>query len=148
MLAITVLMMLPGPLWMSFDDTSLGWDSGYDDAAELVVDYNDLHPEENITIIAFDWLSVEFYVPLNIQKEVEIIPLFSDNFSKDILGRTYIYYSDEDLYNLLQNNSIAMLIDEPKRAVNRESLVRDYASNNSTQITWINDDVVVYYFEG
>lgn len=143
--AIIVLMMLPGPLWMTIDDPSLGTDSGYDVVGELVIDYLNDNPDEDVRVIAFDVLSVEYYLPDDVLNKIEILPLFSDNFSKDILGRPYSYYPDEELYDLVLNNEIDILVDEPSGALDRSSLVRNYVAENITTITRINDEVFVYY---
>ena len=145
--AVIALLLLPGPLWMTLDDFSRGYDSGYDEAADIVVRYMDDHPGEDITIVAYDVLSMEFYLPDNVRKDVEIIPLFSDNYSKDIIGRPNIYYPDEELYDMVLNNEIDLLVDEPKGASDRESLVRRHAQENVTALTWINDELLVYQLD-
>ncbi len=143
--AIVILLLLPGPLWMTWDDPHRGYDSGYDTAGELVVDYANEHTGEDIRIIAYDKLSVEFYLPDNVLSEVEIISLFSDNFSMDILGRSYIYYPDEELYDMVLGNEIDMFVDEPMGAANRETLIRIYAAGNYTNMNQINEELIVYY---
>jgi 4-amino-4-deoxy-L-arabinose transferase-like glycosyltransferase len=143
---IVVFMLIPGPLLMSLDDPELGWDSGYDTVGELVSEYKEEHPNEDIRVVAFDKLSVEFYVSDDILSEIEIIPLFMDNYSKDILGRPYVYYTDYELQGMILNNEIDMVVDEPDRTKDRESVIRMHAENNSTSTLWINDEVVVYYF--
>ncbi|UCG68176.1 MAG: glycosyltransferase family 39 protein [Thermoplasmata archaeon] len=142
---VIVIMLLPGPLWMTLDDPSLGWDSGYDTAGELVLDYIEDHPGEEVQIIAFDRLSIEFYLPDETRKEISIIPLFSDNYSTDIIGRTYLYFPEEELYEMVLNDEIDMILDEPQRATDRDGLIRRYAENNSTATTYINDELVLYY---
>jgi 4-amino-4-deoxy-L-arabinose transferase-like glycosyltransferase len=144
-LGVIAVMLLPGPLWMTLDDPSLGWDSGYDEASDLVVDYIDDHPGEEVQIIAFDRLSIEFYLPNEIRRDISIIPLFSDNYSTDIIGRTYLYFPEEDLYNMVLNGDIDMILDEPQRGMRNDSLIRRYAENNSTATTYINDELVLYY---
>lgn len=144
--SIVLLILLPGPLWMTLDEPELGHDSRYDVVGELVVDYSDGHSGEDIRIIAFDELSVEFYLPDEVLKDVEIIPLFSDNYSYDTLGRPHIYYSDGELYNLVLNDEIDMFIDEPDRMVDRETLIRNYAAENYTAINRIKENLIVYYF--
>ncbi|UCE36382.1 MAG: glycosyltransferase family 39 protein [Thermoplasmata archaeon] len=142
--SIAVLMLLPGPLWMTLDDPSLGFDSDYDDVGELIVDYVDEHPDDNIRIVAFDILAVEFYLPDRVLNKVEIIPLLADNFSKDILGRSYTYYSDEVMVSMSQNNEIHMVVDEPSKGKDIESLMRGYVVGNNTAINQINDNLFVY----
>lgn len=145
--AIVVLMLLPGPLWMTLYDPYLGHDSGYDVAGELVVDYADENPGQDLRIIAFDTLALEFYLPDRMLENVEIIPLFSDNYSIDIIGRPYIYYPEDELYGMVLSNDIDMLVDEPDRYPNKDSLIRRYATENSTAITQINDELFVYYLK-
>ncbi len=146
--ALVLLMLIPGPLWMTLDDPQRGWDSGYDTAGDLVAEYVREHPNMDVQIIAFDKLSVEFYLPDDVLSDVRVIPLFGDNYSKDILGRPYIYYTDEELLELVREGDVQMLFDEPQRDQDRENLVRRYAQSNSTSDIWINDELVVYHFEG
>jgi hypothetical protein len=136
-------MLLPGPVWMTLDDPGLGMDSGYDKVGELIINYVEDHPEENITILAFDILSVEFYLPDDIYKEVRLLFLFSDNYSTDILGRPYIFIPDNELLNMTMNNEIHILVDEPSRYAERESETRNYIANHYTKVV-ITDDLVVY----
>jgi 4-amino-4-deoxy-L-arabinose transferase-like glycosyltransferase len=143
---IVILMLIPGPLWMSLDDPEMGWDSGYDTAGELVTEYREEHPNKDIRLVAFDKLSVEFYVSDEVLSEIEIIPLFGDNFSKDILGRPYLYYTDYELQEFVEEGEIDIFFDEPQRAKDRESVIRRHAENNSTSELWINDELVVYKF--
>jgi hypothetical protein len=145
--AIVLIMLLPGPLWMMLGDTSLGEDSGYDEAGELVDEYVNDHSGEDIRIIAFDKLGLEFYLPDDVLDKVEIIPLFSDNYSKDILGRPNIYYPEEELYDLVLDNDIDMLVDEPERVEGSDNLIRRYAVQNSTAITYIDDELAIYYLK-
>jgi hypothetical protein len=142
-LSIIILMLLPGPLWMTLEDPSLGWDSEYDTVGDMIIEGVDSYPDEEYTVIALDTLSVEFYLPDDIQKKVTILPLFSDNFSKDIIGRPYVFVPDEELLNMSQNGEIHMLVDEPNRFVDRESETREYISGNFTKIVF-NEDLVVY----
>lgn len=144
-IGVIVIMLLPGPLWMTLEDPSLGWDSGYDKAGELVLDYIDENPNEEVQIIAFDRLSIEFYLPDETRREISIIPLFSDNYSTDIIGRPYLYFPEEELYDMVLNNEIDMILDEPHRASNNDSLIRRYTEDNSTATTYINDELVLYY---
>ena len=144
---ILFLMLLPGPLWMTLSDPQLGHDSGYDVAGELVIDYVEEHPNGDTRIIAFDILALEFYLPDDVLDEVEIIPLISDNFSKDILGRPSIYYPEEELYALVLNDQIDMLVDEPKRVADSDNSIRIFATNNSTSIRYIDDELAIYYFK-
>ncbi len=136
-------MLLPGPLLMTLEDPKLGWDSGYDKVGDLIIEYVEDHPGEDITILAYDILSVEFYLPDEILNDVRIIFLFSDNFSKDILGRPYIYIPDDELLNMTQNNEIHILVDEPNLYVERESETRSYIANHYTKVV-ITRDLVVY----
>jgi hypothetical protein len=142
-LAMVGLMLLPGPLWMTIDDPHIGRDSGYDTVGDMVVEYINDHPFENVTVLAFDTLSVEFYIPDEDLKEVEILPLFSDNYSTDIIGRPYVFISDEKLLNMTQNNEIHILVDEPNRNVERKSETRIYIANHYIKIA-ITDALVVY----
>lgn len=144
--AIVILMLIPGPLWMSLNNPEMGWDSGYDTAGELVTEYREEYPNEDVRVVAFDKLSVEFYVSDDVLSEVEIIPLFMDNYSKDILGRPYVYYTDYELQDMILNNDIDLVVDEPDRTKDRESVIRRHAENNSTSALWINDELVVFYF--
>lgn len=144
---IVFLMLLPGPLWMTISDPQLGHDSGYDVAGELVVEYVEQHTNGDIRIIVFDILALEFYLPDDVLDEVEIIPLISDNFSKDILGRPSIYYPEEELYALVLNDQIDMLVDEPDRVSGSDNSIRIFAVNNSTSIRYIDSDLAVYYFK-
>jgi hypothetical protein len=141
--SIVLLMLLPGPLLMTLDDPDLGWDSGYDKVGDLIVEYVGDHPDEDITVLAYDKLSVEFYLPDDVLKNVRIIFLFSDNFSKDILGRPYIYIPDEELLNMTQNNEIHILVDEPNLYIERKSDTRIYIANHYTKVD-ITGDLVVY----
>jgi hypothetical protein len=143
--AIAALLLLPGPLWMTLDDPSLGWDSGYDVAADIVTSYKEEHPGEEITIVAFDALSMEFYLSDSVKREIRIIPLFTDNYSRDILGRPNIYYPDDVLFDMVQSNEIDLFVDEPEGDRDRESLLRRHAEENITSLTWINDELLVYY---
>jgi 4-amino-4-deoxy-L-arabinose transferase-like glycosyltransferase len=144
--AIVVLMLIPGPLWMSLEDPEMGWDSGYDTAGELVIEYVKEHPNEDIRVVAFDKLSVEFYVSDDVLSELEIIPLFGDNYSKDILGRPYVFYTDFELQEMVEEDEIDILFDEPQRSKDRNSVIRRHAENNSSNGIWINNELVVYYF--
>lgn len=142
-LSIVLLMFFPGPLWMTLDNPSLGWDSEYDTVGDMIIEGVNRYPQEDYTVIAFDTLSVEFYLPDDVLKKVTILPLFSDNFSQDIIGRPYIFIPDDELLNMSQNNKIHMMVDEPNRFVERESETRSYIFGNFTRIV-INENLVVY----
>jgi hypothetical protein len=142
-LFLVLLMLLPGPVWMILNEPTLGWDSEYDTVGDMIINGVSTYPDEDYTVIAFDTLSVEFYLPDDVLKKVSILPLFSDNFSMDIIGRPYIFVPDEELLNMSQNDKIHMLVDEPNRFVERESQTRNYIFGNFTKVE-INEDLVVY----
>lgn len=141
---IIVLLLLPGPLWMTLDNPQLGHDSCYDKAAELVTDYVNSNINETVYIIAYDTYSLEFYLSEQTRTKSKIIPLISANYSKDLLGRINIYYPENVLYNMTINGTIDLVVNELRFEEDMDNDIRNYLQANALRVE-IDNELVLYY---
>jgi 4-amino-4-deoxy-L-arabinose transferase-like glycosyltransferase len=141
---IIVLLLIPGPLWMTLDNPQLGHDSRYDKAAELVTEYVNSNINETVYIIAFDTYSIEFYLSEQTRTRTKILPLYPGNYSKDQLGRLNIYYPENVLYNMTINGTIDLVVDELRFEEDTDNDIRNYVRAFAIRVE-IDNELVLYY---
>jgi hypothetical protein len=145
---VLILLILPGSFHMVINDPNIGFDSGYDDAAKIVMNYAKDNPNETTYVFAHDKIALEFYMPYPAPSNIVIIPFAgaTSNYSIDSLGRPYTYYPDEEVHEMLSNGTIDLAVDSPPgMLVSTDNRLKQYIYLNNTRVEEINENLAVYY---
>jgi hypothetical protein len=142
--AIVILMLLPGPVWMTLDNPNRGTDSHYDKAGKLVTDYVNSNSNDSIYIIAYDRYALAYYLSDEILDRTRLITLNAGNYSVDALGFSYVYYPPNVLFNMTMDGTIDLIVDEQRFDDDSENEIRLWSREHAVRVD-IENELVVYY---
>jgi hypothetical protein len=129
-------------------DHDIGFDSGYDDAAEIVEEHADQSPMDTTYVLAQDKIALEFYLPYPTPDDILIIQFseVSYNYSVDSIGRPIDYYSEETVLEMLRNGTMDLAVfSPPEELSNSDNRLKQFIYLNNTGVQEINENLAVYY---
>lgn len=147
-IVLPLLLIIPGSFQMALNDPEIGFDSGYDDAAEAVEEYAEQNPIDTTYVFAEDKIALEFYLPYPTPDYILIIQFseVSYNYSVDAIGRPIDYYSEEVVYDMLINGTIELAVfSPPEELSSSDNQLKQFIYLNNTGIQEINDYLALYF---
>jgi hypothetical protein len=132
------LLFIPSsPLLTSLSDPDIKTDSGYDTAAQLVIEYAADHPNETITVLAHGSYALEYYMGDDMPGNVILIDRLWGNITED------------ELYDMVVTGEISLMVemhdtrtaDTPLNRYVEQNALSEYAIEKSTT------DTVIYYLQ-
>ncbi len=145
---LPLLLIIPGSFQMALSDPEIGFDSGYDDAAEIVEEYAEQSPLDTTYVFAEDKIALEFYLPYPTPDDILIIQFseVSYNYSVDAIGRPIDYYSEEEVYDMLINGTMDLAVFPiPEELSSSDNQLKQIIYLNNTRVQEINENLAVYF---